>query len=205
MRLSLLERQVQDVSMKNWSSLSSSAYSVIVSIRCNLLRALEKPLRNLDVPELSKHGIVCRELVVSVQCNYYTFREIAHSLAIEHKCDSYENNKKRVAFSPSFNTTQSGSTASNNMNIIFACLADLSAFLRVRDDRDFEGILSKEVVSETSTLLRVLGTLVIDTNYDNYLETASQTKSTNSVSASSEVSPTLSIFFRSAPVKYSQY
>ena len=91
------------------------------------------------------------------------------------------------------------------MNIIFACLADLSAFLRFRDDRDFEGILSKEVVSETSTLLRVLGTLVIDTNYDNYLETASQTKSTNSVSASSELSPTLSIFVGRAPVKYSQY
>lgn len=207
-RLRLIERQLQDNNMARNAGLSTSAHSVIVSLRWALLRALEKPLKNVILPDLDRHGLALSPVSVSSQCDYYTFREISAALCKEHPFSREEPKKSRVAFSPAFHTTQSGSSASNDMNILFSCLADLTAFLRIRDDNDFETILSKEVVCSSSTLLRVLGTFrIIDQLQDESsgeIDTPSTTArtSTNSVNASSENVPVINLFVGSSPICY---
>ena len=212
LRIQLIERQLQDVAPRS-SSFSSPALSVIVSLRWALLRCLEKPLRLSQLPGLDEHGLVAQEVSVSVQCDYETFREIAAVLAKEHKCAFDSPSKSRVAFSPAFQTMQSGSSASNNLNILFSTLADLASFLGVRDDNDFELILSKEVVTDGNCLLRVLGTFNLENvgdeggKYRNYsTSTTSPTTTISSQSAnSSSVSknnPVLRLFVGSCPVVY---
>lgn len=202
-RLRLLERRLQDVSVTPNSSLSSASHAIIVSLRWSMLRYLEKPLKSLNLPGISTQGIDSHSLSVSVQCDYNTFRELADTLAKEHRSASNEPKKSRVAFSPSFHTIQSGSSASDNMNILFACLADLTTFLGIRDDNDFEAILSKEVLSESTTLLRILGTFTSDNDSDTETQPSDSTKSMNSVSASSEVVPIIRVFIGTAPVNFS--
>ena len=209
-RLLLIERRLEDANTIRHPNLSASTFSVIVSLRWALLRALEKPLKTMLVPGLAQHGLACHVLSVTSQCDYYTFREIAAALSKEHQCSSDDPSNSRVAFSPAFHTTQSGSSASNNINILFSCLADLTSFLRIRDDIDFEAILSKEVVTDTSTLLRILGTAKISNTVDtqdSYIgngitEVTVRTESTNSVSASSEHLPVIRLFVGSSPVSY---
>lgn len=202
-RISLLERHILLLNSSTGvtSTLSSSANSVVDSIRWAFLRTLEKPLKNssnVTLSELSEHGIASSEMNVTAQCDYFTFKDIAGSLAKEHGCLSEQPKYKRVVFSPSFPTTQSGSSAVNDMSIVFSCLADLASFLRVRDDSDYDAILSKEVVTEASTLLRIIGTCIIDRNegIGNAVEL-----STNSISASSEVDTIIRLFVGSSPVK----
>lgn len=96
------------------------------------------------------------KLVVSSHGDYYTFRGLADVLSKKHQCH-HPARSSRVAFSPSFNTTQTGFSASHNMNIMFSYLADLALFLLARDDNVFETIFFKEDVSGSSTLLRILG------------------------------------------------
>ena len=121
-RLRLIERQLEDVkpSNRSASSITTTTRSVIVSLRWTFLKALEKPLKPPQIYTASPHGIQQQEFSVSVQCDYHTFREIAAVLAKEHHCLPDNPNGSRVAFSPSFHTTQSGSTASDNMNILFS-------------------------------------------------------------------------------------
>lgn len=206
-RLRLVERQLQDVNKSNNSTLSSTLLSLIVSLRWSLLRALEKPLKNLNLPELSQHGLASHELMVSAQCDYYTFRELAAALSKEHHCNSDQEKYSRVAFSPSYATIQSGSSASDNMNVIFSCLADLASFLRIRDDNDFDSILSKEVVTETCTLLRILGTFTVDPPIHHQTSSGHRNGSTtdvttNSISATSDASSTIRLLIGLAPVNY---
>lgn len=204
-RLRLVESQLVNVRNVNLPMPSSSLSSVLVSLRWALLRTLEKPLKMFPLPDLGKHGLACHELTVTAQCDYYTFRELAKMLAEEHRVtDDYNQDRRegsRIAFSPSYNTTQSGSSASNNMNIAFSCLADVTSLLRIRDDNDFESILSKEVVSDSSTLLRILGTFSIHS--DNDVQQPSTTL-TNGISATSEVTSTIRLFVGSAPVDYEE-
>lgn len=201
-RLRLVERRLQDVSMVPTSNLSSSAHAIIVSLRWSMLRYLEKPLKYLNLPGISTHGVGSHRLSVSVQCDYNTLRELADTLAKEHPRASNQPTKSRVAFSPSFHKIQSGSSASDNMNIIFTSLADLSSFLGIRDDNDFEAILSKEVLSESTSLLRILGTCTHKIDFDSEKQSSDSTKSMNSVSASSEVVPNIRLFVGTAPVDY---
>lgn len=205
-RIRLIERQLQDNRNPTSPAFSTSASSVIVSLRWALLRSLEKPLKAVNLPDLSLHGVASTDISVSCQCDYFTFREIAAALAKEHRFAADNPTKSRVAFSPGYHTTQSGSSASDDMNILFSTLADLTAFLRIRDDNDFESILSKEVVSQSSTVLRVLGTLTIDDNSQlrnsktlkKSFKTA--TDSTESMNAISDVASVISIFVGSAPL-----
>lgn len=202
LRLRLIERQLQDVNTTASASLSSSAQSVIVALRWSLLKSLERPLKFQDLSSLSSHGLASHEINVVAQCDYHTFRELAASLAKEHNCGFERDVNSRVAFSPSYNTTQSGSKAIDNLNIIFSCLADLTTFLRIRDDNDFEGILSKEVVTETSTMLRILGTLTISEDSNVQKERTTNMTTTSSVSATSDITSTIRLFIGSAPVDY---
>lgn len=202
LRLQLVERVLQGNSLAGNSPLSTSANSVVISLRWALLRSLEKPLKRMSLPDLSRHGFASHELSISCHCDYYTFREISAVLAKEHPFASNNPTNSRVAFSPAFHTTQSGSSASNDMNILFTNLADLTAFLRIRDDNDFEGILSKEVLSANSTLLRVLGTCTIDDGQPQKTP-GGTSRSTESVSASSEESvPVIRLFVGTSPLQY---
>lgn len=205
-RLRLLERQLLQSKPSSSGNLSAAAYSVIVSLKWAMLKALEKPLRNVQMDSVMENGLAAKELVITSQCDYHTFRELAGVIAKEHQCGE-DNSRSRVAFSPSFPTTQAGSSASDNLNILFTCLADVTSFLLIRDDNDFESILSKEVVTEASTMLRILGTFTIDDLYepDNAKagnEMSSGTSVTESISASSEKSSVISLFIGSASVKY---
>lgn len=210
-RVGLIERQLQRSSKEDLTTLCSSTISVIVSLRWALLKALEKPLKPADLAGFAEHGLAYQKVTATSQCDYSTFRDIADMLAKEHKFASDDPTKSRVAFSPSFQTIQSGSSASNNLNILFSCLADLTTFLRIRDDNDYESILSKEAVNDKYTLLRILGTFNIsDASNDSsdWYNNDSQTKSngastsTKSISASSEHHHVLSIFVGSSPVQY---
>ena len=199
-RLSLIERQLQDVGMRTSSSISSSAYAVIVALRWSLLKVLERPLKVPDLPGFSTHGLASNDITSVVQCDYNTFRELAASVAKDHCCGSESDCTKRVAFSPSYNTTQSGSNAVNNLNIIFSSLADLTTFLHIRDDNDFEGVLSKEVVTESRNMLRILGTMSITT--DNGDLNHNSAKSSNSISASSDAISNINLFLGASPFHY---
>ncbi len=209
-RLRLIEQQLLNGNMLKQQYISPSAMSVIVSLRWALLKTLEKPLKVMHLPDLSQHGLARHDLTVTAQCDYYTFREIAAVLWKEHRYTSDNSSNSRVAFSPSFNTTQSGSSASSNMNILFSCLSDLTSFLRIRDDMDFERILSKEVLSEKSAMLRLLGTFSIDKIEDipcserqtHCTDTTDVLKSTDSVSASSENFQMIRLFVGTSPINY---
>ena len=211
-RIELLERRFLEINKKDPSVMSSSAHSIIVSLRWNFLKVLEKPLKNVHIPGIAQNGLGFQQIITSVQCDYFTFREIAAALAKEHNCTSESLSKSRIAFSPSFNTTQSGSSASDNLNILFTCLADLTAFLRIRDDNDFETILSKEVVSDKITLLRILGTFTIQDQYGADINqydkrkgktsTVYSTDSTRSVSTTSHDSSKISLFIGTAPLDF---
>lgn len=223
LRLALIERQLKESNTLARTSLSTSAQSFIVSLRWALLKALEKPLKPVNIDGLYEFGLAHQEISVTVQCDYNTFREVAAALENEHSCTSHKPNSTRVAFSPPFHTTQNGSTAADNMNILFSSLADLTSFLRIRDDNDFESLLSKEVVTETTTLLRVLGTFTVqksdteegnDSIDDRSIRKLSQSvdasaaqvpsaeKSTNNVCAVSEKFSTIRLFVGTAPVRY---
>ena len=90
---------------------------------------------------------------------------------------------------------------------MFSCLADLTSLLRLRDDNDVESVLSKEVVSDTVKILRILGTFIIDDPQESVAEnerqeTTIKTKSTNSISASSEHCRRICLFIGSEPMNY---
>ena len=89
-RLRLLERQLINVNTNNSTHTPPSTNSVIVSLRWSLLRALEKPLKSVNLPGLCQHGIASDEINVAVQCDYRAFREISDSLAKEHSCVSMQ-------------------------------------------------------------------------------------------------------------------
>lgn len=201
-RVQLLERKLQDSPMSRSSSLTTSAKSVIVSLRWALLKALEKPLKRLNLPGISEHGLASHEVSVSSECDYYTFREISAALAKEHRFSSLDPKKSRVAFSPAFHITQSGSSASTNLSILFSSLADLTAFLQIRDDKDYETILSKEVLSPTSTLLRLVGTFIIEENPQSHRPTECGSGFTKSVSVFSSTVPIIKLFIGSSPLEY---
>lgn len=134
-----------------------------------MLRALEKRLKNLGFEKLSRNGVAASEIEISCHCDYNTFRELADVLSKEHRCHDSASNS-RVAASPSFNATQTCSSASNNMIIVFSCLADLTRFLKVRDDDDFAAILFRGIVLTSSTLLRIFGSLIIEEpKYTNFM------------------------------------
>ncbi len=194
-RLELIERQLQSVNPKSSvSSVNSSTQSVLSALRWAFLRTLEKPLKHSQEPALSQHGLARQEISVCTHCDYYTFRDISSMLAAEHKFASDEPQRSRLAFSPAYQTIQSGSGAANDLNILFSCLSDLTSFLRIRDDNDFEAILTKEVVSNTLCLLRILGTFVINKtdestatgNGKSVSDVSTDSKSMTSVSLSSE-------------------
>lgn len=116
----------------------------------------------------------------------------------------------KVAFPPFFSTTQSGFSILGNMNVMSFCLANLVSFLLVRDDNDFEAILSKEVVSSSSALLQILGYFVIEELKDtkfmdvkNEIRTGGAgTGAAKKICATSSKPLTISVFAATSSVSY---
>lgn len=161
-RLEHLERKLADVHKSSGSPPSPCTESVKVSLKWALLRQLEKPLKDLKLPDLAQIGVARSSHIVSAQCDYATFREICSWLAKTHRCFESSQRTGRIAFTPSFDIIQSGSCASNNLTIIFSTLSDLASFLGIRDDKDYESMVVKEAIGEDRSLLRLLGTYLVE-------------------------------------------
>ena len=162
-RLENLERRLADVDKSATSSNPSpSMNSVKVMLKWALLRQLEKPLKDLKLSDLSQLGVGRSSYIVSAQCDYVTFMEITSSLARVHKCFQTSQRTGRIAFTPSFDIIQSGSCASDNLTVIFSSLSDLAAFLNIRDDKDYESMVVKETIGEERSILRLLGTYLVE-------------------------------------------
>ena len=99
---------------------------------------LEKPLKMVQLSAMVQCLFAHQQLLVTIQCDYFTFRDIAAALSNEHGCIADNLNSSRVAFYTSFHTNQSESTTADDMSIIFSCLDDITTFLHIRDDNDYE-------------------------------------------------------------------
>ncbi len=119
------------------SSQPTSVSSVILFLRWALLKSLEKPLKRLTLPDLGTYGIGRTKTVVNTKCDYITFKHLSSSLAAQHGYTGFQSKGNRLAFSPPFHLTQTGSNAADDLRIIFSHLADVATFLRIRDDRDY--------------------------------------------------------------------
>ena len=67
----------------------------------------------------------------------------------------------RIGFHPDFSRNQSVSSGVDNLAISFTCLSYLMDVLGVRDENDYEKLISTEVVSDRGRMLQVLGTVDI--------------------------------------------
>ena len=194
--------------------LSSSASSVLASLKWLLLKRIEKPLKKLQLSQLSERGVARSELTVRCDCDYDTFSNISLTLASYFGILSTDNSQRssytssRICFHPDFARTQSGSIGVDNLSISFLCVSDIMDFIGVRDEDDFEKILSTEVETRTENFLQILGTLEIASKEmsDNDLFPGATTFSTTTTSNNTHtggVAQTeyMTIFVGSAPVE----
>lgn len=209
MRLELIERKLVDVNTNNPPHSSATTESVLVTLKWALLRQLEKPLKALKLPELSTLGVAQSSYVVSAQCDDATFRDLTSSMVRTHQYFQGSKRTGRIAFTPSYDIIQSGSCAVNELTVIFSSLSDVAALLNIRDDKDYESMVVKESVNESSSFLRLLGTYsVSQTPSAGTKTTADASKSFESSSVcanSNDVSTTqhekyLQLYVASAPV-----
>ena len=148
------------------TSLPHYAVSVLVTLKWLLMKKLEKPLRTLPLPQLSERGVASLVLSVKSDCDYGTFKHIAASLQRQF-CPELGRNtdqspsSSRITFHPNFARTQCDSTGVDNLSVSFTCFADLMDALRVRDEDDFENLLSMEVGKQHDNLFQLIGTLVL--------------------------------------------
>lgn len=209
LRLELLERKVQDINHTKSPQLSLSAQSIIVALKWNLLLQLEKPLKELRLEGLSQLGIASHTYKISTQCDYSTFRELAASLESVHACTDNPNRTGRLAFSPSFDIVRSSSGAADNLVTIFSTMADLTDFLQIRDQQDYESILSKEIFTDEKSLIRLAGTFAIEDSTEILPPSASKgdTNSLESISVFSSKEllkdKVIRIYVASSPVSIS--
>ena len=206
MRMYLMERNLANVMKDKELSLPSSTEAVLVALRWSFLRILEKPLKPLQIPDLTKYGIASNVVTAKCECDYNGFKDITSYLGRVYASSTASNRDSRVVFSPSYSTVQSGSFAVKDMRVIFSTLADICSLLGVREEEDYEKMLSKEVQSESTSLLRLVGTFrVLDSNStspnDSTLQIEDHTAtSSQSANATSSSSSCIQVFLGTAPV-----
>lgn len=204
-RLELLERKMNDVRSSPSHSLSTSAESVLVALKWSMLRQLERPLKEVKLKGLVYMGVAQQCCQATTNCDYSTFRELATSLANRHGYLTPSATSGRLEFSPSYNRIQSGSVASNNMSIMFSTLADLTNFIKVRDEADYRSIISKTVYTEDKSIMRVIGTFRVEGPLEpqpqaDYPSSSESTKSVNAVSTQQQLCDNyLRIYVATAP------
>lgn len=201
-RLSLLEQRLVSSTVSPLA-LSTATTAVITSLRWEFLKTLEKPLKDLNCPNLSQYGITGKKLEVKTVCDYMSFKELSAHLSVTAETNAQNNRNSRIAYSPAFHVTQAGSKATDEMSILFSTLADLTSLLRIRDDRDHESILTTEVKTKHFNLFRYLGTYVIDENTSNKtFQDEEEMILSDKSSTSTRTSNSLRLFIGSAPVKF---
>lgn len=96
------------------------------------------------------------------------------------------------------------------MDIIFSCLADLTSFLFVRDDNDFEAIHSKRAVMDSSALHQILGSFLLEVTKDtNFMDVeneikprSSSSRATVKICAISDKLSLIGLFVETSSVNY---
>lgn len=162
-KLHLLEKNLHELSRSSGSQvLSSTSSSVLLSLKWSLLKRLEKPLKLLNLTDLGTHGVASHSIQVKCDCTYSSFLEVAISLARRHGVTAESGSTSRLRFIPDFDTTQCRSLAIENLYISFSNLADIAHLLGLRDDDDYEKILTKETITPTSHFTQIAGCLNIE-------------------------------------------
>ena len=180
--------------------LPSSTVAIIVGLKWSLLRRIEKPLKNLDLPELSTIGIALNVITIRYQCDLKSFTDMAALISRTHSMTS-GSDRSRVLFSPSLDTIQTSSLASSNYTIAFTSLPDLAMFLGIRDEKDYEKLLTKEVVKHDTTFLQIIGSYLRHDDQNERQPNNSSNSSIGSVSANTGAPSFLRLFVGSSPIK----
>lgn len=197
------------------SDMSTTVQSVLQNLKWSLFKRFEKPLRVQAVPLLSVHGVASTVLSVKCDCDFHAFKSITRILAHRYSpsatipTDSQATRLSRIAFHPNYSRTQSSSAGVDKLSVSFTCLSDIMDSLNVRDEDDYERILSTEVDSSRGKVLQIVGTLEVKpsaeadfncnvTYPDDTAHTASSNESHGTGDTSSNV---ISIYVGSSPFR----
>ena len=211
---SVKQHPTQTTTVPYIDTLSATASTVLTSLKWLLFKRIEKPLKNLRIQQLFERGVAATIVSVKCDCDYSTFRNLSATLASyfdisEHIISSSSSPvSSRICFHPDFARTQCGSSGVDNLSISFTCLSDIMDFIGVRDEDDFEKVLSTEVQTRTENLLQIMGSLLINSMPNNESTTSSSCGARSSLSTSNEkssksknVTERMSIFVGSAPLQ----
>lgn len=162
-----LEDRIKQISTTTTTSesspcLSTTTLGVLMSLKWSLLKRLEKPLKEVKHRDLDTMGICSDTLVVKCDCDSSTFRDLTAYLVKKYNVRSQSNsaesrNLHRVAFSPSYSTILDASTSSDNLVIAFQTLSDITDLLAIRNEEDYEFMLTKELITNKVSIIRFLG------------------------------------------------
>lgn len=202
LRIHLLERSLAGFMNNSGTNISlpSSSAAILLGLKWSLLRRVEKPLRTLQFPELGTLGLASNVISIRYQCDLKSYKDMAALITRKHEV-TRQTEKARVIFSPPFETIQTSSLALDNLSIAFTSLPDLACFLGIRDEKDYEALLTRESVRENSNLFQVVGTYEVNQFCGGPSQNSSSTSSLNSISATSNPPPSISLFIGCAPFK----
>ena len=183
--------------------LSIAAASVLLRLKWSLLTRLEKPLSDLKFPDIHRYGIASNTITAKCDCDSVLFAAICKILACRHGLlpDSAAavpslNNPSRIRFFPDYHRTQSRSTCTEKLIVSFSTLVDVMDILGLRDEDDYELVLSKEKKSESDHILQTFGTLLhLPVNEGG----SANQHSGCSIITTSDVTPFLRLYIGSAP------
>lgn len=199
-RISLLERNLNDLMQNSrLHSLNLASTAVLLALKWSLLRKLEVPLSPSRLPSVNKHGVLISTLTVKSNCDSLAFRDISAFLAKKHSVQmtqstSRNNSSSRILFHPSYQVTQSGSAGVQDQYIVFSTLSDLMDLLGIRDEVDYERILTKELITEKSNVIRIVGSLKVVGNQMNITSDPSSSRSSSNESMSQTTGSVLRLF-----------
>lgn len=201
LRLSLVESHLASLLQTPGRDLPQATQAVLVSLRWALVKSLEKPLKDAKLPELVTHGLAADTIKVKCDCDFASFQNIAQNLENKYSTSDGSYLDSRVAFAPPFQAISSGSQSMSDLSVVFASFSDLSALIGVKDERDLEHMLVKEVTNENASYLRLLGTF--STEFRGGIHRGeSEAGSSSSISETSALGPKrIELYVGSAPVK----
>lgn len=208
--MNLFERQFSQYTGTSVApSIPSSSLIVLLGLKWNLMKRLERPLKEVHLENNSSEGISAGFITVKCDCDHSAFRDIASYLAWRHvfNNDSGDSNvaqTSRTNFIPNVNRALSPSLGTDNVIITFSSLSDVTDLLGINDEDDFEKTLVKEIRGTNTHLAQVVGCLctIGDGNVWNYPQssTSHSFDSKSSVqTASVSTSPFFRIFVGAAP------
>lgn len=147
-------------------TMSASTQGILMSLKWSLLKKLEKPLKPIRCQQLAEIGVSSDTISVRVNCPAETFRDITAHLVHKFGLDNPQRHsstpvRNKVAFWPSYNTILDGSTSANKYITVFNTLSELTDLIGIRNEEDYEFMLTKELISDNKTFLRVIGSMAV--------------------------------------------